>query len=202
MDLTAYTVGGAWQDYGSFRERRRTALGGAAYDDAAWTVTLLPHEVPFVASRRLRSLTVDATKVRDASGLELDGDGDGVGGDDAYRLFRHIRRRVVRYADATRSRVTLNLTGPGRLYLTQTMESTRVRIGDDVNASQYRLRFFGQGEGQQLWVEGATAESVLTGTVTAGGRGAGDATTSLIEIINPGGARLDLLADPAFQVIA
>jgi hypothetical protein len=55
------------------------------------------------------------------------------------------------------------------------------------------------GEGMQLFVEGATPDSILTGSVRPR-RGNGTASTTLVEIVNPGGARLDLLTNPSFHV--
>ena len=195
----AYRVFGAMLGDAGIKERSRKALASAKYDDATRTVTLVPEHTPFNSARGLRLLRVDAGSVASASGEPLDGDGDGVGGDSAEWLFRNEgRRRTIIYSDANRSRVKLRLSGPGRLRLTQHVQGTRLRVTGNTT---FTLGFhaFRWGEGLQLWVEGATLQSVLTGTVTTGRHGL-DAITSIFEIVNPGGARLDLLADPAFVV--
>ena len=180
-DVSAYQVSGVWRvtpDVGI----RNLALASAAYDDATRTVTLTPQRVPFDAGRYLRQLRADGATITDASGTPLDGNGDGVGGDDAFRDFMPVRTgRVIKYRDADGSRVTLRLAGAGRLRLLR------------------RVDRFPWGDGVQLWVEGATPDSVVSGTVRPR-RGGAAATTQLVEIINPGGARLDLLSNPSFQV--
>ena len=181
-DADAYEVRGTWRLTLSDFGLRRLDIASAAYDDATRTVTLTPERSPFDANRYLRLLVVDADTITDASGTKLDGDGDGRGGDDAFRGFARVGKgRTIRYRDDNGSRVTLRLTGLGRLRLLR------------------RLERFPWGEGVQLWLEGATPDSVLTGTVRTR-RGGGTATTTLVEILNPGGARLDLLNDPSFHV--
>ena len=194
-DVDAYDVRGTWRGGFSF-SRRRLDLASAAYDDATHTVTLTAENTPFDIGRYLRVLRVDADAVTDASGTKLDGDDDGNGGDDAVWFFRAPGRgRRIKYLDATRSRVTLRLTGPGRLRLLQRFEGS----GLQSDGGFFDFKVVRWGEGLQLWVEGATPDSVLTGTVRPH-RGNGTATTSLVEIINPDGARLDLLNNPSFHV--
>ena len=182
-DVGAYEVRGAWrvtptEDIGF----RRLQIASAAYDDATRTVTLTPDTVPFDANRYVRDLIVNGGKVTDASGTPLDGDGDGTGGGDAFRSFAPVHKgRTIKYRDASGSRVKVRLSGPGRLRLFR------------------ELQRFPWGDGVQLFVDGATPASVVTGTVRPR-PGGGGATTPLVEIINPGGARLDLLSNGSFQV--
>lgn len=181
-DVDSYDVRGTWRLTLSNFGWRTLDLASAAYDDATRTVTLTPKNVPFDPNRYLRLLVVDADTITDAAGTRLDGDGDGRGGDDAFRSFAPIRKgRTIKYRDANGSRVKVRLTGAGRLRLLQ------------------RVERYPWGDGVQLWVEGATADSVVTGTVRSR-HGGGVATTSLVEIVNPGGARLDLLNNPSFHV--
>jgi hypothetical protein len=194
-DVDAYDVRGTWRDSFSDFGRRRLDLASATYDDATRTVTLAA-EAPFDPGRYLRVVRVDADAVTDASGTKLDGDDNGNGGDDAVWFFRSPRRgRTIRYLDATRSRVTLRLDGPGRLRLFQRLEGRALAF----DSGGFDFSVVRWGEGLQVWVEGATPDSVLTGTVRAR-RGSGAATTSLVEIVNPGNARLDLLSNPSFHV--
>jgi hypothetical protein len=197
-DVSAYSVRGGWRTWLTRKSRRELRISSATHDGASRTVTLFPEKSPFDPGRFVRVLRVRADVVRDESGTRLDGDADGGEGGDAVWQFRHLtHRRTIAYPDATRSRVILRLSGPGRLRLVQRVVGTETRLAH--NNASYRAEYW--GEGLQLWVDGATAESVLTGSVSVDPRrGPGDATTTLMEIINPGGARLDLLANPAFQV--
>ena len=90
-----------------------------------------------------------------------------------------------------------------------TLESVRL-LGTPGQAMAIALSFsepldparavdFHWGDGSQVWVEGATPDGILTGTVRPR-HGTGAATTSLLEIINPGAARLDVLNNPSFHV--
>ena len=182
-DVASYEVRGAWRatpikDIGF----RTLHIASAAYDDATRTVTLTPDHVPFDANRYVRDLIVNGDRVTDVSGTPLDGDGDGTGGGSAFRSFAPVHRgRTIRYRDAGGTRVKVRLVGPGRLRLFRELER------------------YPRGDGVQLFVDGATPGSVVTGTVRPR-RGGGDATTPLVEIINPGGARLDLLGNGSFQV--
>jgi hypothetical protein len=194
-DVDAYDVRGTLRDSFFNLGRRRLGLASATYDDATRTVTLSAKN-PFDPARYLRVLRVDANAVTDASGTKLDGDDNGNGGDDAVWFFRSPGHgRTIKYLDATRSRVTLRLSGPGRLRLFQRLEGSTIQS----DSGLFDFKVVRWGEGLQVWVEGATPESVLTGTVRAR-RGGGTASTSLVEIVNPGGARLDLLSNPSFHV--
>ena len=201
-NVGAYEVLGSWQKQGNLLVRRPTPLASASYDEATTTVTLVPDVVPFDAQRQVQQLTIRPSTVRGANGVPLE-----------FKLFapdqvvvpvRHVSRRSIAYTDANGSRVRLRLDGPGRLRLAQKMEAMWVdHYGDGWSFSlTTRLKVLRRGEGQQLWLEGATADTVLTGVVRRGrGRGS-DAATSFAEIINPDGARLDLLNDLAFHVNA
>jgi hypothetical protein len=182
-DVAAYDVQGVWratplESIGP----RPLALASAEYDDATRAVTLTPNTLPFDVSRYLRQIVVDAGRITGTSGESLDGDGNGVGGDDAFRSFAGVRTgRTLTYRDASGARVRLRLTGPGRLRLLRKIDR------------------FPWGDGVQLWVEGATPDSVLTGTVRPR-RGAAPAPTPLAAVVNPGGARNDLLGNPSFHI--
>ena len=186
--------------------RDRSTPASASYDDATRTVTLVPQRVPFDPATEVRRLTVHTGLVYGANGLSLDGDGDGDGLGNAVCTLRYFTgRRSLSYSDATRSRVRLRLTGPGRLSMVQMLESREVLVEDDGDdgwgpapVGRLTRRTLSRGEAMQVWIEGATADTVLTGTVTARRRG-GDADTSVVEIINPGGARV-MLGEPAFRV--
>ena len=201
-NVGAYEVLGAWAKQGKFLVRRPTPLASATYDDATMTVTLVPDVVPFDAQRQVQQLTIRSSTVRGADGVPLEH--TLFGPDQVVVPVRHVSRRAIAYTDANGSRVRLRLQGPGRLRLAQKLGAVWVDdFGDGWSFSWTQsLKILGRGEGQQLWVEGATADTVLTGTVRRGrGRGS-DAATSFAEIINPGGARLDLLNDPAFHANA
>ena len=202
-DVNHYAVRGTPRVFVTRSTRRNLTLASAVYDEATRTVTLVPEKRPFDPGRHLRGLRARAA-ITDTAGNPLDGDGDGTreARDDAVWAFRHVRRgRSLVYFDATRSRVRLRLSAPGRMRLMQRLEGTEVvaqETDDGLWAAGFKTNHW--GEGMFLWIEAAAPGAVLTGTVTPYGHGLEDATTSLVEIFNPAGARLDLLNDQAFQV--
>jgi hypothetical protein len=175
------------------RGHRFVRLVSATYDEAARTVTLLPAR-PFNVERYLRGVAVDPRLCSGVAGQEY------LWLDDVPNVVLQLRElqtgRSVRYVDGDKSVVRLRLQGPGKLMLLPRRDGSFDRNWQDDPWEVRRVRF---GDGMQLWVEGATPDSVLTGTVSAGTRG-GDGTTGLAFVINPGGAWIELLDDPAFQV--
>ena len=196
-EVSSYRVWGNVRIKSFDTDQRKLDLRSAAYDDATRTVTLTPDRPTFTAQRYLRIVFVHWT-VTDVAGNRLDGDGDGRGGDDAAYFFRPPQRghggRSITYFDDNRSRVRLRLSGPGRLALLTRLQGERLEA---FSFGWYPVHRW--GEGLQLFIDGATPETVLTGSVTLGARSR-DATTTLLEIINPGGAELPFLSDPAFSV--
>ncbi|HZN69844.1 MAG TPA: hypothetical protein VFB66_31510 [Tepidisphaeraceae bacterium] len=175
------------------RGHRFVRLVSAAYDEATRTVTLLPAR-PFNVERYLRGVAVDPRLCSGVSGQEF------LWLHDVPNVVLQLRElqagRSTRYVDGDRSVVRLRLSGPGKLVLLPRRDGSFDRNWQDDPWEVRTVRF---GDGMQLWVEGATPDSVLTGTVSPGTRG-GDGSTSLAFIVNPGGARIELLNDPAFQV--
>jgi hypothetical protein len=122
--------------------------------------------------------------------------------DDAVVPLRYFSKRSISYSDNTRSRVRLRMTGPGSLRMVQAVythvpENWGSGWGHSDITSGAR-KFSNFGDAQQLWVEGATLETVVTGTIKP--RRRDDGATTFADVLNPGGARVDLLNDPAFRV--
>jgi hypothetical protein len=165
------------------------ALASASYDAATRTATLVPQNVPFDPGRALGRLVFQP----------LSGTSDLFVSARPFRYFND--KRAVTFTDQTRSKVKLRLTRPGQLHLMQQL-LTDFGDSDSVFAfdpASLRTKVLNRGNVVKVWIEGATPDSVLSGTVTARGR-RGDATTPFVQIFNPGGARLDLLNNPGFQV--
>ena len=97
---------------------RRVTLQSAVYDAAAQTVTLTP-ATPFDLVKRFRRVRVAGRgrlAVKDAAGLTIDGDGNGVAGGSLV-LRNHVARvsrLTFREPDGDRAR--LRLVGPGKIW--------------------------------------------------------------------------------------
>lgn len=88
-------------------------FSSAVYDSSNDTVTLTP-VAPINAKSFMRVLRVrgaGANQVKDASGAPLDG------GVDEVIDWRLIQGKTIHYVDSDHDRVTLRLTGPGKLYV-------------------------------------------------------------------------------------
>ena len=197
-DVTSYRVWGTVRRRAFDRDQRKLPLARADYDDASRTVTLVPAQPTFNVRRFLRNVFVHPS-VTDAAGNRLTGDREPLSTDlgllDGYVPFVFRAPRVKRsfsYQDANRSQVRLRLRGPGRAMLL--LRAQGARLDDEWPQTPVET----WGEGMQLFIDGATPRTVLTGSVVA--PPGGDGTTTLAEIVNPGGAQLPLLSDPAFGI--
>jgi hypothetical protein len=198
-DVRGYEVNSSWRN----PPAHQTPLASASYDDATRTVTLVPQTVPFDPTVAVRLVTVHAWAVRSPSGAQLLGDFDPFSGNhDAIVPLRYFSKRSITYSDRTGSRVRLRIRGPGRLRLAQVVETFVPKDWSGLLSGHEGIfgprKFTRSGEAQQLWVEGATGDTVVTGTIKP--RRRNDNRTTFAEVLNPGGARLDLLNDPAFRI--
>jgi hypothetical protein len=202
-DVRGYEVNTAWRNPSPVPPSHQTPLASASYDDATRTVTLVPQTVPFDAAVAVRLVTVHAWAVRSPGGTQLDGDFDLFSdNNDAIVPLRYFSKRSINYADRNGSRVRLRVSGPGRLRMAQAVETFIPEDwGDGWGHSDIVVgprKFTRTGEAQQLWVDGATADTIVTGIIKP--RRRNDNRTTFAEVLNPGGARLDLLNNPAFRV--
>ncbi|HEX8914866.1 MAG TPA: hypothetical protein VF796_21110 [Humisphaera sp.] len=165
--------------------RRRVTIDAADYDPATLTVTLRAAE-PFDVGRFMQVVRV-SPRVRDAAGNMLDGNADGVGGDESVHRFRITRGKKVNFRDADGDVVRLRLTAAGkaRLYVLQERPSADVRTGRAV----------------QAWVyNDPKPTAALQGTISPGRHGAGDGAATIGELRRATGVRLDLLDVPGFAI--
>jgi O-glycosyl hydrolase len=143
---------------------RAVKLGLVSYDPGSRTVELQPAKP--LAGNRLYHVSVAAAMLRDAAGNVLDGDGNGQAGG-AYNIFVGHGSKLT-YVDQDGDRVTLKLTGPGKITM------TRAFAGDATLVS----------------LDGASAGSTLTGRLKPARSTPG--TTTIGAIDNPGGAQVQL----------
>lgn len=163
------------------KPRPRTVIAGKivfsslTYNDANHSVTLVPL-APFRAERFMRVLRVKGTGahvIKDVAGNVLNG-----GADTVIRWTPHQGKRV-HYIDDDGEGVTFTLRGRGKLFT-----FTR-RKGDPAPT---------------IFIDGATAASVLTGKLVRGR--SGDGVAHIAEIEGLGAVQNNVLNNPAFQVQA
>lgn len=167
------------------RPKVRAIKGGkiqfasATYVDANHSVTLAPFK-PINARAFFRVLRVFGTgahAVKDLGGNPLDGNSDGVGGDDAVVRWTMKQNKGVRYRDAGNDHVTLNLRGPGRLYV-------------------FKCNTFFNGA--WVFVDRPASRTILSGSVQQGANGDGKGV--IPELEGAGGIQNELLNNPSFVI--
>lgn len=155
-------------------------IAAVVYDAAHLSVTIIPKDpVGLGELRRLRIRGNGQHGLRGADGVRLDGNHNNRPGGNALIHYHSVHGSTVRYHEPDRDRVTLTLSGPGRLVLS----SPR---GPLVT-------------GATLEVIGASLDSsILSGTVVQSRHGDGHA---VIDQLRGGSTvQIALLSDPAFSV--
>lgn len=145
------------------------------YDDTTHTVMLTPIK-PFNGQPFIRVLRVKGSgphTLKDLAGNAL------YGGQDGFIRWKLKTGdgKHVQWVDADGDQVKLTLKGPGQL-------ATFLRINGDPDPF--------------VFVTGAKAKSVLTGTVKASGRG--DGVANIAELEGVGGGTTNLLSSTSFKV--
>lgn len=154
-------------------------FASATYDDANHSVTLAPYK-PINARTFFRVLRVFGTgahAVKDLAGNPLDGNSDGVGGDDAVVRWSMKHNARVSYRDGDGDRVNLVLRGRGSIFVFKSHT------------------FF---TGAWVFVDRPGSNTRLSGSVQPGPNGDGKAV--IPELQGAGGIQNGLLNNPAFVV--
>jgi hypothetical protein len=171
------------------RDRRHglVRFESAVYDPATFSVTLTALE-PFNVTRRFRTIRVlgrdnPNVGIRSADGTVLDGDNDGqVGGDSVIR-YTFKRGHRVTWGELDGDNVTLSITGPGRIWVIRHTKEGKV---------------LARGEALRVYIDKADpATSIVTGKVS----GIGNGVATLQELVNTSTAQVQILTDPAFQIV-
>jgi len=174
--LSNYRLFGAGPDrqIGTKDDRLRP-LAAAAYDPATNTVRLRPSQ-PLASGNFFRLIVKGNAGLTNATGEQLDGDGDTEPGGNFHHIFG--RGKEFKYFDANGDRVVLRLTDGGAMLLTR-----------DLN-----------GEGLDLvLLNTRPGESTLSGTVRKLNQQTGDGLTTLRSITGLDGVT-NFLTDPPFTI--
>lgn len=157
----------------------------AVYDPATLTVTLTPVE-PFNITRKFRTIRVLARgpnrAVKDLAGNILDGDGNGKPTGDAVHKYTFRRAQRVQYEELDGDKVTIWLTGPGRLWVLRETPEGKV---------------FGRGSALRLYVDKTDTSAIVTGKVEGDGPG----VAVIDELINAYGADVQITQSAVFQIL-
>jgi hypothetical protein len=157
----------------------KVQFADADYDGATHSVTLTP-QTPFKAWKYFRLTRIRGAgtyAITDTAGNAFDGNGNGVGGDDALITWRTRKGKQVHFVDGDGDRVTLSLRGPGKLFVTQRKRGNPTPM---------------------VFVENTNAKSSLTGKVVASGQG--DGVVDLSQLSGISGAAATILSNSAFRV--
>lgn len=161
-------------------------FASAVYDPANFTVTLTAVK-PFNITGRFRTIRVlsrDELAVRDVAGNKLDGQGDGKF-KDAIEKFTFTRGTRISYGELDADRVTLRLTGPGRIWVLRKTDGGRV---------------LHRGNALRVYLDRTDpARSILTGKVVD--QGPGDGIAVIQELVNSSTAQVEIASDPSFQIV-
>lgn len=165
-------------------------IRNVTYDPATFSVTIFPEHTFLLGHLRTLRVRSGPEGVHDLAGNPLDGNNDGQPGPQAAMNVINNFKKRFRYTDADGDVVRLKVTGGGKVSVwRQLTPQSRGRDGQR------------PGDAAQILLVGpVTARTTLTGTVTPGPRG-GDGHTTIGLISRAGDAQLDLLADPAFNVL-
>ncbi len=159
----------------------------AVYDPATFSVTLTPKE-PFNITRKFRTIRVLARGpnkgVKDVAGNVLDGNRDGKPTGDFVAKYTFRRAQRVQYEELDADKVTIWLTGPGRLWVVRQTDGGEV---------------FGRGNALRLYVDKTDPSAVVSGKVEVTGNG--DGVAVIDEVVNAYGAQLEIANSAAFQIL-